>query len=216
MYIVFEGIVGVGKTTQAKKLQKYLQKKYPKKQVILTKEPGGSEIADDIRHIVQAKNYLSEQMDPLCEAYLYASSRAQTLHSIVKPQINKGNIVISDRSFFTSLSFQGKARGLGLKRILKINKEAVKDVYPDIVIYLHLPIKEATKRTFDHNDDKFETMGKEFFIKAKDGYSEAFKIKGLTKSVIKINATGSVNDVYKKILSALQKNTVFKKYHKAN
>ena len=104
-YIVFEGIVGTGKTTQSKKLYQYFKKQYPRKKIIWTYEPGDSEIANEIRKIVQGTNF-NEKMDSICEAYLYASSRAQTLRTIIKPVLEKNGIVIADRSFITSLAFQ--------------------------------------------------------------------------------------------------------------
>ena len=98
LYIAFEGVIGSGKSTQSKLLQKYLEKTIKDKLILATKEPGGSEIANEIRKTVQG-THIQEAMDPVCEAYLYAASRAQTLRTVVKPILDKGGIVISDRSF---------------------------------------------------------------------------------------------------------------------
>src|SRR3989338_5871436 len=117
-YIVLEGVVGCGKTTQAKKLYEHLKKNYPGREIILTREPGGSEIAERIRTLVQGTEF-SEVMTPECEAYRYAASRAQTLRSIVSPTIQRGGTVISDRSFLSSMAFQGAARGLGTETVLE-------------------------------------------------------------------------------------------------
>ena len=84
MYIAFEGIVGTGKSTQSKKLYDFLKEQYPSKEVIWTREPGGTEIAQKIRECVQGTEY-GEEMGPVCEAYLYAASRAQALRTVVKP-----------------------------------------------------------------------------------------------------------------------------------
>ncbi len=109
MYIVLEGVVGTGKTTQAKKLHTYFQALYPEKEVIIVREPGGTEIAETIRNVVQAQLF-TEKMHPLTDAYLYASSRAQSLHSLVKPVLDNGGVVIADRSFGSSLAYQGRAQ----------------------------------------------------------------------------------------------------------
>lgn len=99
-------MVGVGKSTQAKLLHQYFSNKYPEKEVLLVREPGGTPIAEAIRKTVQAMDFGEEQMHPLADVYLYAAARAQSLHSLVKPALEKGGIVISDRSFITSLAYQ--------------------------------------------------------------------------------------------------------------
>lgn len=109
MYIVFEGIVGSGKSTQSKLLVEFLRGKYPEKEIIHVREPGSTPIAEDIRHLAQGKEW-DEKMHPLTNAYLYAAARAQTLRTIVIPALQAGKIVISDRSFISSLAYQGAAQ----------------------------------------------------------------------------------------------------------
>jgi dTMP kinase len=192
LYIVFEGIVGTGKSTQAKRLYEYLKEKYPN--IILTREPGGSEIAEVIRKVVQGNKY-SEEMEPICEAYLYAAARAQSLRKIVKPIINKGGIVIADRSYLSSVAYQGAGRNQGINTILEINKIAIEDIVPDIVIYLELDPKIGLQRCFDKEGDKFENEDIEFFKRAQQGYDEIAKEY---PNWIKINAQGSKEEVFKK------------------
>lgn len=110
MYIVFEGIVGSGKSTQSKKVVEFLKQKFGQDQVIHVREPGSTPIAEDIRTLAQGKEWESETMHPLTNAYLYAAARAQTLHTIVKPAIDAGKIVVSDRSFLSSCAYQGEAQ----------------------------------------------------------------------------------------------------------
>lgn len=105
MYIVFEGMVGSGKSTQSKKLFEYLQVKYPERKIIHVREPGSTIIAQEIRLLAQSRVF-EEEMDPICEAYLYAASRAQSLRHMVKPTLDAGGIVIADRSFISSLAYQ--------------------------------------------------------------------------------------------------------------
>lgn len=202
IYIVIEGIVGTGKSTQSKKIQEYLRKKYPNKEIILTREPGGTEIAENIRKAVQGTKY-EEEMDPICEAYLYAGARAQSLRKIVKQINNKDTIVISDRSFITSTANQGEGRSIGIDKVLKINEIAIEGFLPDIVFFLDLPYKMGLKRVFDHSGDKFESLGEDFYSKVEEGYKKIQMKKGLFSHWINIDATGNENEVFKKIVYQL-------------
>lgn len=198
MYIVFEGIVGTGKTTQSKLLGDYLNKVFPRKKIIWTREPGGTEIADKIRKLVQGTEF-NEKMEPECESYLYAASRAQTLRTLVKPNLDEGNIVISDRSFLSSLSYQSFGRGLGIKKVWEINKIAIGDILPDLILFLDLDIKTALSRTNDEKGDKFEKLDTEFFLKARQGYLEAGKLDFLKDRFVIIKDHGSIEEVHKRI-----------------
>ena len=203
MYIVFEAIVGTGKTIQSKKLVEYLQKKYPERQVVWTREPGGSEIAEGIRRAVQGTTY-REKMDSVCEAYLYAASRAQTLRKVVIPVIAAGGIVVSDRSFITSLAYQGYGRGLGLEVVLRINREALGLVWPDLVLYLDMDIRESVARTFDQLGDKFEEEGLRFFEGAVEGYRAASQMPEFRGRWADIDASGTVEDVFGRIVTVVE------------
>jgi dTMP kinase len=154
MYIVLEGIVGSGKTTQVKRLVEYIRASG--KTATQVREPGTTPISEDIRHLAQAKSWADETMHPLTNAYLYAAARAQTLETIVRPALERGDIVISDRSFVSSCAIQGEAQGLGIERILEINMAIVSDILPDLIIYLDADIDLALARTFDAGGDKFE------------------------------------------------------------
>lgn len=109
MYIVLEGVVGTGKSTQAKLLFATLQEKYPDKKILLVREPGGTPIAEAIRTLVQATDF-PEPMHALTDAYLYASARAQLIHTVIQPVLEAGGIVISDRNVCSSLAYQGYAQ----------------------------------------------------------------------------------------------------------
>lgn len=202
LYIVFEGIVGTGKTTQSKKLRRYLRQKYPNQKVIWTREPGGDPITDAIRQVVQGVTF-DEEMEPLCEAYLYAASRAQTLRTIVKPVLNSEGIVVADRSFITSLAYQGGARGLGLNKIWEINKAAVGNLLPDIIFHLNLDLEAALKRTFDAHGDKFENFDSDFFKRTVSAYKKASKLNFLKDRWLNIDANGTKDQVFERILQEI-------------
>ena len=199
IYIVFEGVVGTGKTTQSKRLVEELKQRYADREIIWTREPGGSEIAEAIRVLVQGTIF-NEPMDPICEAYLYASARAQSLRAVVAPVLQRGGIVVSDRSFCTSIAWQGFGRGLELETILKINDSAVKDVLPDMIIEMDLDPEIGLKRTFDARGDKFETMPIDFFRSCVTGY-HALAEHALTKDRWrKVDGVGTPDEVFERVL----------------
>lgn len=202
MYIVFEGIVGTGKSTQAKLLFDYLKEKYPKKEIILTREPGGTEISEQIRKLVQGTKH-DEKMEYVCESYLYAASRAQSLRTIVKPVLEKKGIVISDRSFISSLSYQGFARKLGLKKVLEINEVAIEGFIPDIIFYLDLDVETALKRTFDKDGDKFESKNISFFREIQKGYFEISELDMFEGKWKTIDANRSKHEISEDIKRTL-------------
>ena len=198
MYIVFEGMVGSGKTTQSKKLFEYLQEKYPERKIIQAREPGSTIIAQEIRLLAQSRVF-EEEMDPVCEAYLYAASRAQSLRHLVRPTLEAGGVVISDRSFISSLAYQGEARGLWFDRVLEINKQAVEWIIPDIVIHIYGDIAHSLARTFDATGDKFERMGIDFFEKIDKGYNKAGKLPLLINAWKDIDGRGTIEEVFERI-----------------
>ncbi len=109
MYIVLEGVVGTGKSTQSRRLVKALEERYPGKEALLVREPGGGPIAEAIRELVQARTF-DEDMHPVTDAYLYAAARAQLIQSTIVPVLANGGIVVSDRNVCSSLAYQGRAQ----------------------------------------------------------------------------------------------------------
>ena len=197
-YIVFEGVVGTGKTTQSKRFAEALQQHFPDREVIWTREPGGDAVAEAIRELVQARSF-TVVMDPVCEAYLFAAARAQSLRSIVRPAIDRGAIVIADRNYVSSVAFQGFGRGLGIETILKINEEAIKICAPNFVVHLDIPLDDALARTSDRLGDKFESLDRAFFEKVARGYAVMAEHPFLKDVWHHVDARGSVGDVYARI-----------------
>jgi dTMP kinase len=206
MYIVLEGIVGTGKSTQATKLAEFLQQKFPEREVVLTREPGGTEISETIRKVVQGMEF-EEEMEHLCEAYLYAASRAQSLRKIVKPVLEKGGIVISDRSFLSSLTNQAFGRDLGFETVYNINQEAIKEYMPDLIFYLEYDIKKGMERVYDEKGDKFERMPEEsylpFYTKVGQGYEFISQHPDFKDRFLRIDASGSEEEVFESITKKL-------------
>lgn len=104
-------------------------------------------------------------MHPLTNAYLYAAARAQMLQGVVRPLLDRGESIVSDRCVVSSLVIQGVAQGLGIDRVLRLNTEAIDMLLPDIIFYLDIDIDLALSRTFDHGGDKFERSGRDFYAR---------------------------------------------------
>lgn len=142
MFITFEGGEGSGKTTAIKAVTKLLQKDGHK--VVLTREPGGPRISEDIRNVILDKS--NTKMDKRTEALLFAASRRQHLVETVWPNLKKGNIVICDRYLDSSLAYQGGAGKLGVDNVLKINLFATEGTWPDITFLFDIDPKLGLKR----------------------------------------------------------------------
>jgi len=203
MYIVFEGIVGTGKSTLSKMLYEYLAEKFPKKRVILTREPGGNEISEAIRILVQGTKF-EEEMHPITTMYLYAAGRAQSIQKIIKPVLKRNGIVISDRSFVTSLAYQGHAEGLGIENVLEANIQTIDNTWPDIILYGDLAPKIALKRVFDKGGDRWETRSIYFFEKVRQGYEEVMKMDMFKDKMFKYEVQDEHNKTFEGILKILK------------
>ena len=210
LYIVFEGVVGTGKTTQSKLLVEDLKERFPDREIVWTREPGGSPIAEAIRTVVQGTTF-PEPMDPMCEVYLYAAARAQSLRAVVKPVLDRGGIVVSDRSFCTSVAFQGGGRAfrgggiqMEVEHVLKVNESAIEGFIPDIIIEIDLDPEIGLQRTFDKTGDKFESMPVEFFRKCIEGYCELSQNPRFAPIWKRVNGEGSMEEVEERIAEVLK------------
>ena len=167
-FITIEGCDGVGKTYQTRMLRQYCEE-HGVNNIVFTREPGGSDIAEQIRRIILDAN--NSQMDDLCEAFLYASSRIQHLHDIVKPALEQGKVVFCDRFVHSSYVYQGIGRGLGLDRIVKLNELAVGEYMPEFTIFLDLSPEDAFRRKGGADKtDRMEAVDYEFHVKVYEGY----------------------------------------------
>ncbi len=166
-------------------------------------EPGSTPIDEDIRLLAQKKVWDDEVMHPLTNAYLYAAARAQLLHTIVKPALESGKIVISDRSFLSSVAQQGFAQWLWIETVLSINESAIAGILPDRVLYLDIDSNLALDRSFDHHGDKWEKMGKSFFEHIIEWYEKCEKLEIMKNRYIRIDARGSEDEVFARIQSTI-------------
>jgi len=203
MYIVLEWVIWTGKSTQSKKLAAWFRDQEPEREVVEVREPGGTEIAEAIRTLVQGTEF-DEEMSPLTDIYLYASARAQLLESIVRPALERWAIVISDRSFCSSLTIQGVAQGMWMKRVWEVNKQAVRDTMPDMILFMDLDVDVWISRTFDGEWDKFEKRKAEFSHKIYKGCEMLFDFPPTKDLMMRVDASGSVEEVFERIRKVIE------------
>jgi dTMP kinase len=166
-FIVFEGGEGAGKSTQMAALVGWLEARGER--VVTTREPGGTNIGVRIRELVLDPEV--DSMDARTEALLYAADRAQHVSEVVKPALDAGAVVVSDRFVDSSLAYQGLARGLGLDEIYGISRWATGDVLPDLVLFLHVDSDDAFARLDDHRD-RIEREDDDFHHRVAAAYLE--------------------------------------------
>lgn len=196
-FIVFEGPDGSGKTTVANIVCEKLEAlKIP---VVHTREPGGIDIAEQIRNVIlDPKN---TAMDARTEALLYAASRRQHLVEKVIPAIKDGKVVICERFVYSSLAYQGQGRDLGFDAILSINDFAINGTYPDMTIYLDLSEEVGLKRIENRNNkDRLDSESLSFHHKVNEGYKKVIERFKETKI---IDASKPLDEVVKESMDLI-------------
>ena len=148
MFVTIEGPEGSGKSSVTKEVVKLLEA--DGEIVVLTREPGGTPIAEEIRNVILDKK--NTAMDPMTEALLYAASRRQHLVEKVWPLSKEGKIVISDRFLDSSLAYQGGARGLGIDNILALNQYATDGFYPELTLLFDIDPRIGMQRIAANNN----------------------------------------------------------------
>lgn len=193
MFITFEGIDGVGKSTQLDLLEKYLVAEG--KEVLRTLEPGGTELGQEIRHLLLHRK---GDVSPRAEALLYAADRAHHVETKIRPALAAGKVVLSDRYFDSSVAYQGAARELDVEEVKQISLWAIDHLIPDLTVLLDLPADEALARRSNKGTepDRLEREQLEFFERARSEYlSMASEPRFLV-----IDATNSVEQIHQQVL----------------
>ena len=202
MFITFEGPDGSGKSTIIQKVYDYLiENNYD---VIKTREPGGSPIAEKIRNLILDTENI--KMGYRTEALLYAASRAQHVEETILPALNENKIVLCDRFLISSLAYQGVGRDLGIENVRNINKFAINGVFPDFVLFFDVdPITTLKRKSSLDTADRLEKEGNNFHERVYNGYKE---ILNSEKNIEIIDATQSVEDVFSQCIEVLKRRSV--------
>jgi dTMP kinase len=197
LFIVLEGPDGSGKSTMAKMIAKYYQD--AGREIVFTREPGGTKISEQIRNIILDNN--NTEMAYMTEALLYAASRAQLVSEFIKPNLEKGKIVISERYVYSSIVYQGIARDIGIQKIKEINDFATDGLEPDLVLFFNIdPEKALHRKLYKGNGDRLENEKISFHKRVYEGYKEISKIYD---EMISINADKSVDELFSDIRSII-------------
>ena len=167
MFITFEGIDGVGKSTQLNLLETYFQERGY--QVIKTLEPGGTDLGKEIRHLLLHRK---GEVSPRAEALLYAADRAHHVATKIRPALEEGKVILADRYFDSSVAYQGAARDLDVEEVKNISLWAVDGLIPDLTILLDLDASLAVERRSKTGSepDRLEREKVDFFERARAEY----------------------------------------------
>ena len=201
MFISFEGIDFCGKSTQIELLKSYLLKNNKKVQVI--REPGGTEISEKIRTMLLDKENSKMLMET--EFLLFSASRSQLVREKIRPYLDEGIYVISDRFHDSSTAYQGYGRGISIEVILSIHKLAIGNTIPDVTFFLDIPVEVAEQRRqekLNEHLDRIEISDMDFFSRVRNGYLELAKNENRFRI---LNGTDSVENIQEKIINEIGK-----------
>ena len=162
-YIALEGLEGCGKSTHTKRLGDHLD-------AVITREPGGTRIGSLLRGILADPG--NTDLAPRTEALLMAADRAQHMTEVIQPALESGRHVVSDRSIYSTLAYQGYGRRLGVPDLLQISTWALGNRLPDLVVFIDVPTPVLNERLAKRNLDRFEREGADFFARINDGFHE--------------------------------------------
>lgn len=197
--IALEGPDGSGKSTQIKMLAKYLEEKGHK--VLVTREPGGTKISEKIRKIILDND--NKEMCSISEALLYAASRAQLVEEVLKPALDNGEIILCDRFVYSSIVYQGIARGIGEDKVKYINDIALNGMKPDLTIMINISYEEGLNRKMNQKKlDRLENCGDDFHKKVYDGYQHLSKT---TENIVIVDGNRDLEIVYNEIVNEIEK-----------
>jgi dTMP kinase len=204
-FITFEGIEGCGKTTQIRLLEQYLADRGFK--VLLTREPGGCPIADQVRAILL--DAANSAMTPSTELLLYAAARSQHVEEVIRPALADDHIVLCDRFTDATVAYQGYGRGLDLGTIEDLNRLATSELKPHLTLLLDCPVEVGLKRALARinnistgaREERFELESARFHQKVRDGY---LKLAGEEKErFLIIDGSNNVQDTQVAVTTAV-------------
>lgn len=202
MFITFEGIEGSGKTTQQRLVAEALRAKG--RTVVITKEPGGTPLADRIRAILLDS---ANVIDPIAEVFLFAASRRQHTTEVIEPALNRAEVVLCDRYADSTLAYQGFGRLIDLDRLRVLNDWATDALVPNVTLLYDLPEETGLRRAVSRNADavqdegRFEAEDLRFHRRVREGYLSMAVAE--PKRFRVIDASGGVDDVFARTRAAL-------------
>ncbi|HWW77356.1 MAG TPA: dTMP kinase [Pyrinomonadaceae bacterium] len=197
-FITFEGIDGCGKSTQLRMLASELRLRG--REVVVTREPGGTPLGARVRQLVLDSE---EQVDPLAELLLYAADRAQHVRALVRPALDSGHVVLSDRYADATVAYQGAGRGFPDEIISELVALATGGLMPDLTLIFDLPVEESQRRQAHRSDrghkkDRLDAEDAAFHTRVRDAYQ---RIAAADPQRVRIvDASGSVQETQSQVM----------------
>ncbi|MEP6781779.1 MAG: dTMP kinase [Gemmatimonadaceae bacterium] len=204
LLIVLEGVEGVGKTTQWKRIGEQLRA--IGQTVLDVREPGGTNAGDAIRNIVLHSDWT---LSGAGEALLFAASRAEIVAHVIEPALSRGEIVLLDRFLLSTYAYQGAGRKLGMNSLKSINAFATNGLTPDVTMLLTLPLQEALERASRRSQaDRIERENHEFHARVADAFIRATHNSWQSAhpecgDIIEIDASGTADEVTQRCVAFL-------------
>ena len=195
VFITFEGGDGSGKSTQIQSVRDWFESRG--REVIVTREPGGTELGTEIRRLVQNG---PEDVDARTEALLYAADRAYHVATVIRPALERGAVVLGDRYIDSSLAYQGAARSLGVDEIASLSAWATQGLYPSLTFLLDLPPEVGARRRTDA-PDRMERESMDFHERVRHQYLRLADAE--PERIVVIDAVGTVDEVFSEIRGVL-------------
>ena len=195
MFITFEGGDGSGKSTQIQSVRDWFESRG--REVIVTREPGGTELGTEIRRLVQNG---PEDVDARTEALLYAADRAYHVATVIRPALERGAVVLGDRYIDSSLAYQGAARSLGVDEIASLSAWATQGLYPSLTFLLDLPPEVGARRRTDA-PDRMERESMDFHERVRHEYLRLADAE--PERIVVIDAVGTIEEVFSEIRGVL-------------
>jgi dTMP kinase len=201
-FITIEGIEGAGKSTAINDIRTFLQNKGI--EAIFTREPGGTDFAEEIRKVLLRPGS-AEPVQPETELLLMFACRAQLVNNLIKPALASGKWVVSDRFVDASYAYQGYGRGMNLDYIQQLDTMVVGDTYPDLTLFLDVPVELGLQRAEKRGQgkDRIEQEKVDFFQRVRDGYLA--RMQAAPDRIKVIDASKTPEDAAKQINAILQK-----------
>ena len=195
VFITFEGGDGSGKSTQIQSVRDWFESRG--REVVVTREPGGTELGTEIRRLVQNG---PEDVDARTEALLYAADRAYHVATVIGPALERGAVVLGDRYIDSSLAYQGAARSLGVDEIASLSAWATQGLYPSLTFLLDLPPEVGARRRTDA-PDRMERESMDFHERVRHQYLRLADAE--PDRIVVIDAVGTVDEVFSEIRGVL-------------
>jgi dTMP kinase len=192
LFISLEGIDGSGKSTQAGLLAEALGE-----DTLLIREPGGTGAAERIREVLADP---ALELDPFAELLLFLAARADLVAQVIRPALEQGRDVVSDRFADSSVAYQGAARGLGVGEVISLSDAATDGLWPDLTLLLRMDPEEAQGRA--GGEDRFESEGLDLQRAVAQAYEEIAQIAA--DRVVAIDAGGSAEQVHERVMEAVR------------